>query len=334
MSGPQRVAGWIPRPPSRSSATETSSPSSIIYNCLPAAVQSRIPQFPSLRRFHSACNVRVRQQSSALVGPSWTGEVDAGFIEDDSASTSSDSRVPSSYSSPPPTPPRSARAREWMYANHGTLTMHAFERSFIIANISKGINLLENVLAEVECPDQRNQIIARQQYIHSLAFLMHGLPQDLSKHEITTIENALPAVLQGQLEDHVHPAGGGQDTRRSIPRRALASAILRFFLLLQLFLPYLRLFIKAAYEFERTHHVGERAIATSASALNSISNAGVEIYKAISKNGNGRAVQVAAALTMWWIKEVSSGVHEGVESCVNIIDNGKGKDLAAKTKTT
>ena len=96
----------------------------MIYNILPSAVQTRIPQLPSLRHSLSAYNVRVRQQGSAVARHSWTNGLDVGFVEAGSVSESNDSRPSSSSSSRPSTPTsrqgaENARGREWSYATHG-----------------------------------------------------------------------------------------------------------------------------------------------------------------------------------------------------------------------
>lgn len=290
----------------------------MIYNLLPSAVQTRIPQLPSLRRSLSAYNVQVRQQDSFIARHSWAGSFDVGFVEPDSVSVSNDSRPSSSSSSTPPTPPRRepaerTRGRELSYATHG-------------------INLLETVIAEAEYPDQRNQAFSRQQYVHALAYLLHGLPQDLNEHEATTLQNALPSPLQRPSEIDAQATDKGQRRNRSLPHRALASVIVQLFLLLQIFLPYLRLFLKATYDYEHTHHVAERALAASVSAMDNVGKTGIDILRNILKSDNGRAIQVVAALSMWWMQEISSGIQEGVESCVDIVDNGRVQDISDRKR--
>ena len=191
-----------------------------------------------------------------------------------------------------------------------------------------GINLLETVIAEAQYPEQRNQAFSRQQYIHALAYLLHGLPQDLNEHEATTLQNALPSTLGRPHETDAQRMDKGQRNSRSLPHRALASAIVQLFLLLQILLPYLRLFLRATYDYERTNRVAERALAASVSAIDSIGKTSIDILRSILKNGNGRAIQVVAALSVWWMQEISSGIQEGVENCVDIVDNGRVQNIA------
>ena len=196
-----------------------------------------------------------------------------------------------------------------------------------------GINLLGAVIAESQYPEERSQALARQQYVHTLAYLLHGLPQDLDDHEATTLEHALPPQLQHPNTNGRLASVEGHSDARSLPHRALASGIVQLFLLLQILLPYIRCILRSAYEFERTHHVAERTVSASVSAADIIGKKSVEIAGGILRNSNGRIIQIAAALSIWWIEEVASGIHEGVESCVEMVDKGNGKGTEKKTAT-
>lgn len=290
----------------------------MIYNFLPSAVQTRIPQLPSLRRSLSAYNLQFRQQDSFVARHSWTGTLDVGFVEPDPVPVSEDTRPSSPRSSTPSIPPTKkpaghTRGRELSYATHG-------------------INLLETVIAEAGYPEQRNQAFSRQQYVHALAYLLHGLPQDLNEHEATTLNNALPSTLQRPSEIEARETAKGHKKDRSLPHRALASVTVQLFLLLQIFLPYLRLFLRAIYDYERTNHVAERALAVSVSAIDNVGKAGIDILRCILKSGNGRAIQVVAALSVWWMQEISNGIQEGVENCVDIVDNERAQAIVDRKR--
>lgn len=247
-----------------------------------------------------------------------------GFVEDRSGSASSNSGRSSSRSSVSMTPSNSGAAtpsamgRGLRHATHGEPTLTG--KSTVELMCRLGINLLEAVVAEARDPDSRDSALTRQQYIHTMAYLLHGLPQDLTQHEATTIEQALPVVLQASSNEDRGPLLEGLSGTRSFPRRILATGIVQLFLLFQLFLPYLQLLLRNAYQYDRTHRITERVAAASVSALDSMGKKGIEIFGAILRSGNGRGIQVLAAFSVWWIKEVSSGIHEGVENCVGIAD--------------
>ena len=81
-------------------------------------------------------------------------------------------------------------------------------------------------------------------------------------------------------------------------------------------------FLRVIYQYERTNNISERILATTISTVGNIGKMGSDALGTILKTGNGRIFQLAAAFSIWWIKEVSNGIHEGVEGCVEISDQG------------
>ena len=195
-----------------------------------------------------------------------------------------------------------------------------------------GISLLGAVVAEAQHSEPRNRAFSRQQYIHTVAYLLHGLPQDLNQHEVTTLETSLPPALQKPIPNDGESSTKGSSDSRSFPHRVLASGIVQLFVLFHIFLPYLQLVLKSAYEYDRTHRITERALAASISAVDNVGKKGVGILGYILRSGNGRGIQILAALSVWWIKEVSSGIHEGVENCVEIAEKRKGEGVMDKRR--
>ena len=156
---------------------------------------------------------------------------------------------------------------------------------------------------------------------------MRGLPQDLNQHEAAALESALPPRLQNPDADERNLAVRQSRGSRSYPRRVLASTIVQLFLLLQILLPYFRLFLRTAYEYNRTHRISERAIAASVGALEHITNRGANFIGGMIRSSNGYGIQVLTALSVWWIREVSNGIQDGVENCVELADRRKGGEM-------
>lgn len=193
-----------------------------------------------------------------------------------------------------------------------------------------GINLLDTVVLEGQQPNSRSQAICRQQYVHTVAYLLQGAPNDLSQHEKETIQLALPEQLQPPRQRTEHPSDSKPSYGPSMIHRLLASGIVRIFLLLQLFLPYVRYSFRYLYQFERTNHVSERMLNLGTSALGSVGKMGSDLLGMILRSGNSRVVHLVAAISIWWIQEVSNGIHDGVEGCVDIVDEGKGAERRLK----
>ncbi len=59
---------------------------------------------------------------------------------------------------------------------------------------------------------------------------------------------------------------------------------------------------------------------------------GVDFFGAILRSGNGHGMQILAAFSVWWIKEVSSGIHEGVENCVGIADKRREEGMIVESR--
>lgn len=194
-----------------------------------------------------------------------------------------------------------------------------------------GINLLEALVAEAQDPSPQKRTLPRQQYIYTMAYLLHGLPQDLTPHEATTIEQALPPGLQKSSKCDKESPVEGRSGYRSLPRRMLASVIVQLFLLIQLLLPYLRLLLTSAYTYDRTHRITERALTASMTTLDSIGRKGADLVQSIIRSGNGRGIQVIAALSFWWFQEMASGIHEGMENCVDIADKRREQGVVVET---
>lgn len=184
--------------------------------------------------------------------------------------------------------------------------------------------MLEAVVSEGQCTDSRSQAVSRQQFIHSLAYLLHGVPDDLSEHEKETLLGALPEQLQRPHPEYSQVADYQVPRRPSLVHRFFASGIVQIFLFFQVFLPYLKYLVRLAYQFERTNHISERVLEMSIAAINGISKKGSSVIGTFVRSDYGRIAQLVAAISIWWIKEVSNGIQDGVEGCVDIVDENKG----------
>ena len=172
--------------------------------------------------------------------------------------------------------------------------------------------------------------MSRQQYIHSLAYLLHGVPEDLSQNEKETLLTALPEQLRQPPSQKDKSLELDAARGPSVVHRLCASGIVQIFLFFQVFLPYLRHFIQLLYQFERTNHVSERFVAAGVSTVDGIGKKGSDVLGMIVRSGNGRIVQLVAAVSIWWIKEVSNGIQDGVEGCVELVDESKNQEQGLK----
>lgn len=106
--------------------------------------------------------------------------------------------------------------------------------------------------------------------------------------------------------------------------RLLASSIIQFFLLLHLLLPYVKLFIGHAYQYERQHRISERLVSSSINTVDELGRRSIRFTNAIFQMNDGKVGQAINDLTLWWLRGVTGGIHEGVsEGFLLLGANGK-----------
>jgi hypothetical protein len=191
-----------------------------------------------------------------------------------------------------------------------------------------GISLLSLSISESSTLSQKSDSstaspsFARQLYIHALTYLLRGLPTDLTAEEGLSVRSALPpgiaAPLRLEFDDvetrsyHGSKKGlrrGAKQRKPSVLHRTLATSIINFFILVQFLLPYIKVLIRAAYEYERTHHISEKVLAGSIDTVDGLGKMGVRGGGAIW--GSGLALGVGEAVN-WIVDGVSGGIHEGL----------------------
>ncbi|KAK8207847.1 hypothetical protein BKA81DRAFT_359638 [Phyllosticta paracitricarpa] len=272
------------------------------YTCGPDASASQTPP----PRYTSRPSSATRRRGSGLS--------DSGSVQTLSDDALVDER-PSSSSSATPLPVYRALDMQnginWKYAN-------------------QGLTLLTTALQEYSTlgtPDNNVPSFSRQLYLHALTYLLKGLPSDLTADEKLSIETALPPdavkvvhvdATSGQLvcsDGHTR----NQPPEPSWLHRALASSIIQLFLFLHLLLPYVKLFLSQAYQYEREHRISERLFASSIQTVDELGRRGLRVTNAICQMNDGKVGQAINDLTVWSLRAVTGGIHEGVSEGFLII---------------
>lgn len=102
---------------------------------------------------------------------------------------------------------------------------------------------------------------------------------------------------------------GANQSQRSVLHRALATSIIKFLILVQFLLPYIKVLLRAAYEYERTHHISEKFLATCVDTVDGLGRMGLKGGGAIW--GSGLVLGVGEAVN-WIVDGVSGGIQEGL----------------------
>ncbi|OMP87703.1 hypothetical protein BK809_0007790 [Diplodia seriata] len=301
-----------------SQPAEDDVPSSV-YAMLPAVIQSRIPRLKSLRRTVTGFRSRPLPSPAPVGAPCAHVHVPAG------AQT-----PPPSYTSRPPS---SAAMRRGSGVSESDETLvderpsssssqaalpgyHPLEMpaSMNWKFASQGLNLLTTALQDY--PGHGDESFGRTLYVQALTLLLKGLPCDLSTAEKMAIETSLPPdivkVIHVDVSNGYH---GGQHRPPPEPswlHRLLASSIIQLFLLLHLLLPYVKLFVGHAYHYERQHRISERLVSSSISTVDGLGRRSFRLTNAIFQLNDGKVGQAINDVTLWWLRGVTGGIHEGV----------------------
>lgn len=181
--------------------------------------------------------------------------------------------------------------------------------------------------------------LVRQLYIHGISYLLRGLPNNLSSEEKMTVSSAVPeevVVLRKvkfQSTDVIHvkssvgfDAKGEKYQTPSILHRALAAMIVQMFLIVQFLLPYIKVFLAAAYRYERQHRISERVLSSSINTMDGVMKRSMEVSDTVGRMNDGKVGQALNELAVWWIRGVTGGIHDGVAEGLIITGlYGKGK---------
>ncbi|KAF2493403.1 hypothetical protein BU16DRAFT_465241 [Lophium mytilinum] len=311
---------------------------SLVYGMLPTLVQSRIPRFSSLRR--SVNDFRGRPDHARSSSESaWTSGSEtpppryssrqeirvsdriSAFTADASeseAETSAYERPVSSSSTPPAFGLSEQQSGvNWKYAN-------------------QGLNLITQAYSEYSSSTKENDDglppFSRQLYIHGITYVLRGLPADMTPEEVLSIQAAIPP----HVLDHFDLDPSTQDLISTLSRRPqtpaevlqedpsmihriTATLILELFIIAQFLLPYVKLFIGHAYQYERENRVFERLFSVGVNMIDEVGRKSIKFTNSVYSMNNGKVGQALNEMTVWWVQGVTGGIHQGVSEGVVIL---------------
>ncbi|RDW79431.1 hypothetical protein BP6252_04069 [Coleophoma cylindrospora] len=313
----------LPPRPMSENFSQHARDSSMFFSLLPSAVKSRIPRIPSIRRSVSMYAMASRRR----ITRSGSSTPDTGYTSAMVLSGGSRALMPTgeeamseyyiegmSSEEDVPRGPRNKRQSveltesksgiAWKYANQGLnlLSLACEESSTISQN-----------------PDMGNASFARQLYVHAITYFLRALPTDLTTEEQLSIRSALPEGVVEPLNismnagsGYIQGASGRNEPEPSLLHKTLAATIIQLFLFFQFVLPYFRLFITSAYQYDRTHKISERLFSQGIETVDSLGKGGLTLTSAIYNMGDGKVGQVINDTAAWLIDGVSGGIHDGV----------------------
>ncbi|KAL3467469.1 hypothetical protein BJX64DRAFT_143107 [Aspergillus heterothallicus] len=139
--------------------------------------------------------------------------------------------------------------------------------------------------------------LVRSLYLEAVAYLLSGLPEDLTDEEAAKIR--VPA--------------------RSYVHRLLALSIVYFCLLLQFLMPFIKEVTYHLYQHERSLRLRERATALSLYIVERVSRGSVNFGSTLLSFYDGKMGDTASSATSWWVEGVAGGIYEGLEEGMAIL---------------
>jgi hypothetical protein len=125
--------------------------------------------------------------------------------------------------------------------------------------------------------------------------------------------------------------GDYNEPEPSFLHRTLAALVVRMFIIFQILLPYIKVFFAAAYRYERQHRISERVFISSIDTIEGVMKSGVQFGNAVCQINNGKVGQAINDATVWWVKGVTGGIHQGVgEGLVILGVDNAGKQRGGK----
>ena len=144
-----------------------------------------------------------------------------------------------------------------------------------------------------------------------MAYLVQGLPCNLTDQETLHLRNALPE----SLTDSTHPTEIPPKKRTpSLLHRSLASTIVAICLLVRLAFPYIKLLIAAAYSYDRAYNVRERLFAFGVTAADSLGKTSMALA------GTAMTNEVVLGAVTYWVDGIRGGLSEGLGEGMKVIE--------------
>lgn len=147
-----------------------------------------------------------------------------------------------------------------------------------------------------------------------------------------------PVIVHGQElilanndnNDRTNPIQG-PESKPSVLHRLTAAGFLQAFILIQFLLPYVKLFLMQAFEYERKHRISERVVRSSIDTVDGFGRKTGDITSAIYSMNNGKVGQAINECAVWWVRGLTGGIHQGIGEGIAVLRaepaaNGRGTE--------
>ncbi|KAI9867623.1 MAG: hypothetical protein M1813_008423 [Trichoglossum hirsutum] len=344
-------------------------PSSVLYSMLPSSVKSRLSQLPSLRKSAGTSSQKGR------VGFMGLNCKKRPMNSNVNSSTSSGMRTPPPAYSPSLTISTTRAStpdiddleclRGQLEAADtkssstgsvcgpmcllgtgmvtGTNIGTSIDWKFAAQGRSLLSSAIEESLSESQDAPDKELSFTRQLYIHSVTYLLRGLPNDLSAEERLGLRSALPSGVMEPLRLDINGQNlvmiRGSESRirnrasspPSLLHRILASLVIQLFVFAHFIFPHVKTLLRNAYIYERNNRLSERMFAKSIDTVDTVGKKGIEFGEAVARIGDGKLGQALNEVAMWCAEGVAGGIYEGVGEGMVIV-GAKNQNLTSDAR--
>jgi hypothetical protein len=331
---------------------------SLIYNVLPTVVQNRIPPIPSLRRAISDMRARkggfgVNAESipdspppnyttnpSSAVSRSGENSNRSSVVFSDGDTSANDGyfghlgHLGSEYNTPPVFSISERRTGiNWKYAKQG---MPETLRTHDATDDPKGVSLSMQAHSESHILarnyDETSASLTRQLYIHGLAYMLRGLPVDLTSEETVSLQAAIPESLV-HIQDvpctHTEATPTQKPNAQRFPyhasllHRITAVLVFQAFVLIRFLVPYITVFVAHAYQFEKEHKVTQRLVNNGILTAEFLRCKTLHLSRTVCQLNDGKIGRALFDLTLRCVEGLTGGLQQGIEEGFEIMAKGR-----------
>ncbi|KAF2036574.1 hypothetical protein EK21DRAFT_51647 [Setomelanomma holmii] len=298
--------------------------SSMLYQVLPAVVQSRIPSFrrsiSTYRRrgLHSKSSSVIEMSRPSTPPPDYTSRPGSGYSTPNSQiSNASDSvfdnddassdMASSTASAPPPAVLiyETITGIIWPRARHDSAWQ---------------LLRLAHAHATTQPPDDDAMAtVIRTEYIYGTRLLLQALPNNLTPDEIRDLRAAVPPIiLDAQAAQPLAVTGGqgvhvARQPSESLAWRAAAWLVFKLLVIIQVLLPYIGLFMRKVADFDNEHQISRRLVATSVNTADYLGRQGFRASQAVVLMHDGAVRDAVYNGAVYYAGQIAGGMQEGVQ---------------------
>lgn len=164
----------------------------------------------------------------------------------------------------------------------------------------------------------------RKAYVQGVAWLVHGLPENLDQHERTELIRAMPAALLAEAYK-TSPSGSrssypsspyhsrSPSGHRSLVHRTVQAVVAQLMIPLQLMWAYFIILLGQAIQLEREYRITEQVVKHSGELGYTVGKHGVKLSEAIYSNGGARVGQLVTGAVTYTAQGLVKGISDGIK---------------------